>query len=222
MLKWTWEELFSVWHLCPSASSVLNRTTGRAWAFTWSQKHAAPSSAFEAESLFAFRFAPVSNVAGGMKAEDELVCFCDSRGCFMVLNVADRTGPEPSPGTRTSLQVTSRVDSTVKMMLHKQPTKHILPAFEVQYVVQFFVLLSCFSFLYLYNALAITKDVNTKRRYWKIKSLYVNHMQRHILDVEGQNRADPDSLLKENRLRSSVNAWHMCTCAFMCTRERAC
>lgn len=88
----------------------------------------------------------------GAKAEGEVVCICDSRGCFMVLNVADRTGPEPSPGTRTSLQVTSRVDSTVKMMLHKQLTKHILPNFEVQYFVQFcsvdllffFVLIQCF------------------------------------------------------------------------------
>lgn len=136
-----------------------------AWALRRSQKRVSPSSAFKPESLFCFRFTLVSNMAearralinsdrnqDGMKAEDEVVCFCDSRGCFMVLNVADRTGPEPSPGTRTSLQVTSRVDSTVKMMLHKQLTKHILPAFEVQYFVQFcfvdllflFVLIQCF------------------------------------------------------------------------------
>lgn len=44
----------------------------------------------------------------GLKAEKGVVCICDSRECFMVLNVADRTGLDPSPGTRTSLQVTSK------------------------------------------------------------------------------------------------------------------
>lgn len=44
----------------------------------------------------------------GWKAGKGVVCIRDSRECLRVLNVADRTGLEPSPGTRTSLQVTSK------------------------------------------------------------------------------------------------------------------
>lgn len=44
----------------------------------------------------------------GWKAGKGVVCIRDSRERFVVLNVADRTGLEPSPGTRTSLQVTSK------------------------------------------------------------------------------------------------------------------
>lgn len=131
--------------------------------------------------------------ASSWKAEQEAVCICDSKGCFMVLNVADRTGSEPSPGTRTSLQVTSRVDSTVKMMLHKQLTKHILPPSRCNT----FVLLICFSFLYFYNVLAITKDVNTKQKdNERLNHYMLTICNRHMM-LRARMRAkpaDPNSL----------------------------
>lgn len=130
-LKWTWEESLSAWHLCQSASSarveLYDGVYVRLSVHVIAEAH---GPLLRPRKPICFRFAPVARIrlcprmpspalmrravmgADGMrcgwKAGKGDVCICDNRECFMVLNVADRTGLEPSPGTRTSLQVTSK------------------------------------------------------------------------------------------------------------------
>lgn len=130
-LKWTWEECLPAWHLCQSAfSACVELYDG---VYVRMSVHAiteAHSLLLQPRKPICFRVVTVACIslrlrtvspalmrravmgADGMrcgwKAGKVVVCIRDSRERFVVLNVADRTGLEPSPGTRTSLQVTSK------------------------------------------------------------------------------------------------------------------
>lgn len=150
----------------------------------------------------------------GWKAGKGDVCICDNRECFMVLNVADRTGLEPSPGTRTSLQVTSKSGQCCQNdVTHTAYWAYIALPSRCNTCVLF-----CFIFLFctFTSFLAITKDVNTKQKDIERLNHYVLTIcNRHILDVEARTTADPTVFVKENCLHSFVNASHICMCAFV-------
>lgn len=150
----------------------------------------------------------------GWKAGKGDLCICDCRECFMVLNVADRTGLEPSPGTRTSLQVTSKSGQCCQNdVTHTAYWAYIARPSRCNTCVLF-----CFIFLFctFSSFLAITKDVNTKQNDIERLNHYVLTIcNRHILDVEARTPADPTVFVKENCLHSFVNASHICMCAFV-------
>lgn len=156
----------------------------------WAEAH---GPLLRPRKLICFRFAPVACIGVacadatgrngsewdgmrcGWKAGKGDVCICDCRECCMVLNVADRTGLEPSPGTRTSLQVTSKSGQCCQNDVTHSLLSVYCPPFKVQYLC--FVLFH-FSFLYFYKFFGHNQGCKYKtKRYWKIKSLCVNHMQ---------------------------------------------